>query len=372
MRVKYKQLLGDENTYIKLENDPTGSYKRKLIRSLQTLKKEGKISESQYKYLYPTQESIPRLYCTPKIHKQGLPLRPIVDYTGSILYNLSKSLADILQPLVGLTEHHVKDIQDLVESLKDTVIQDDEVFISHDVVSLFTKTPINEALIVIKQRLDKDTTLCERTNLTSKDIIDLLEMVLMSTYFIFRGTIYKQTFGAAMGSPVSPIVANLYMEHLEQRALDTAPTEYKPRLWKRYVDDILEIVNKDSVSLLTDHLNQVDPTDNIKFTFELEKDGSIPFLDTRISRKPEGSLKFTVYRKPTHTNQYLNFESHHPLHQKLGVVHTLFNRCDTVVSDPKDREDETTTISTALSQCGYPRWTFKRKNKTKHYTINEG
>ena len=131
--------------------------------------------------------------------------------------------------------------------------------------------------------------------------------------------------------------------------------DFNMRKRERYIFNCFILISK-----YIDHNNK----DNIKFTFELEKDGSIPFLDTRISRKPEGSLKFTVYRKPTHTNQYLNFESHHPLHQKLGVVHTLFNRCDTVVSDPKDREDETTTISTALSQCGYPRWTFKRKNKT--------
>ena len=72
--------------------------------------------DNNYKYLNPTQEATPMspgLYCTPKIHTQNLPLRPIVDYTGSILYNLSRSLVD-LQPLVGLTKHHMKDTKDLV------------------------------------------------------------------------------------------------------------------------------------------------------------------------------------------------------------------------------------------------------------------
>ena len=145
---------------------------------------------------------------------------------------------------MGLTEHHVKDTKDLVDSLKDVRIEEDERFISHDVVSLFTKTPIKEALRVIKTRLEDDTSLQDRTNLSVQDVISLLEFVLASTYFVFRGDIYKQTFGAAMGSPVSPIVANLYMEHLEQKALTTAPDSCKPRLWKRYVDDILEIVKK--------------------------------------------------------------------------------------------------------------------------------
>ena len=90
-----------------------------------------------------------------------------------------------------------------------------------------------------------------------------MEFVLTTTYFIFRGQIYRQSFGTAMGSLVSPMVADIYMEFLEQTAIATVPLEYKPRLWKRYVDYILEIVNKDAVEGLTEHLNQVDTTGSI-------------------------------------------------------------------------------------------------------------
>lgn len=166
-----------------------------------------------------------------------------------------------------------------------------------------------------------------------------------------------------MGSPVSPIIANLYMEHLEDTAISSAPVSCKPRLWKRYVDDILEIVKKDAVEQLTSHLNQADETGNIKFTCEIEKDGAIPFLDTKLTRLPNKQIKFTVYRKPTHTNQYLHFESHHPLHQKLGVVNTLLHRCEVVVTDPKDKEEEKKTVKTALAKCGYPPWTLKERKK---------
>ena len=137
--------------------------------------------------------------------------------------------------------------------------------------------------------------------------MQLMKFILTTTYFIFRGTIYKQKFGAAMGSPVSPLTANIFMEWLEQRAIHTAPLDHKPRLWKRYVEDILEIVKKNTAETLTDHLNQVDPTSSIKFTFEEEQDGAIPFLDTLIVRKPDKSIKLLVYRKKTHTDQYLSF-----------------------------------------------------------------
>ena len=83
---------------------------------LTKLKKDGKITEDQYKYLYPTSEATPRLYCTPKIHKANNPLRPIVDYAGSIGYNTSRALADLLGPLVGTTEHHVKNSKELLKN----------------------------------------------------------------------------------------------------------------------------------------------------------------------------------------------------------------------------------------------------------------
>ncbi|XP_072021455.1 uncharacterized protein [Amphiura filiformis] len=102
-----------------------------------------------------------------------------------------------------------------------------------------------------------------------------------------------------MGSPVSPIVANLFMEWLEQEAITTAPLDCKPKLWRRYVDDVLEIINKDSTQKLTDHLNTTGQSGNIKFTYEEEKDGQIPFLDTFLIRKQDGTVKLLVYRKKT-------------------------------------------------------------------------
>ncbi|XP_072030404.1 uncharacterized protein [Amphiura filiformis] len=198
------------------------------------------------------------------------------------------------------------------------MVEEEEIFNSHDVVSLFTNTPIEQSLQVIKSRLENDHTLKDRTLLSVDDVLELLQFVLTTTYFLFRGTIYKQLFGAARRSPVARVVAKLYMEFLEQKAIASAPLTCKPRLWKRYVDDILEIVHKDQVDDLTEHLNQSDPTGNIKFTYEKEQEGKIPFLDTLIVRKPDGSVKLLVYRKVTHTDQYLNFKSHHPSTKNLG------------------------------------------------------
>ena len=145
----------------------------------------------------------------------------------------------------------------------------------------------------------------DRTNLEVADIMDLLQFVCSKTYFVFNGDLYEQCYGTAMGSPLSPILANLYMEHIEQLALDTCPEECKPTMWYRYVDDILEDVPKDQVDNLTQHLNQVDPTNSIKFTVETEKENQLPMLDVLIKKKQDGHVETAVYRKKTHTDQYL-------------------------------------------------------------------
>ena len=89
--------------------------------------------------------------------------------------------------------------------------------------ALFTPVPVDPALNIIKDLLEKDHTLKERTVLAVNDIILLLEFCLKNTYFSFQDQLYEQVEGAAMGSPVSPVVPNLYMEYLEQKALSTAP-----------------------------------------------------------------------------------------------------------------------------------------------------
>ena len=229
-----------------------------------------------------------------------------MDYTGSIGYNTSRALADLLGPLVGTTEHHVKNSKELAEELSSVTLEQGDMFNSHDVVSLFTETPVQETITIIRERLDQDQDLKKRTNLEVDDIMDLTEFIATTTYFSFRGQLFKQKFGAAMGISVSPILANFFMEWLEQQAIATAPIDCKPKLWKRYVDDILQIIERENVEALTDHLNGIDKTNSIKFTHEPEKNAQIPFLDTLITRREDGSIKLLVNRNATHTDQYLH------------------------------------------------------------------
>ena len=241
----------------------------------------------------------PKFYGLPKIHKPDNPLRPIVSSCGSVTYGVAKELAKILKPLVDKSPHHINSTQDFVEQVRHITLAPGECLSSYDVSVLFTSVPIDPALKIIKDLLVKDPILQDRTVIGLDDIILLLEFCLKNTYFSFQGQFFEQVEGAAMGSPVSPIVANLYMEYLEQKALSTAP--HPPRFWCMYVDDTFVIHKDINKQGFLQHINSVDPA--IKYTVEDNKeDGSIPFLDTIVKPEENGSLSITVYRKPTHTD----------------------------------------------------------------------
>ena len=221
--IKKAEDLLEDNTYKKIAEDPTPKQKNKLISILRNIKAEGGLKEEVYKRLYPTGAGSPKFYGLPKIHKAGIPLRPIISSIGTVTYNTAKELARILKPLLGLSNHHIQNTMDFVEQIKEVKLKKEESMVSYDVTALFTSVPIPPVLEIIEDKLNEDKDLPQRTSMNTRHIIRLLEFCLRSTYFVFQGQYYEQTEGAAMGSPLSPIIANIYMEHFETSALETAP-----------------------------------------------------------------------------------------------------------------------------------------------------
>ena len=229
--------------------------------------------------------------------------------------------------------------------------------VSYDVEALFTSVPVESAISIIKKHLEEDKELHQRTAMSVNQITCLLKFCLNITYFTFQGKIYEQVKGAAMGSPLSPIVANLFMEDLETKALATAPST--PKIWKRFVDDTFTIIQKADKDAFLGHINSIDA--NIHFTYEDPKeDGSIPFLDMIIIPDEEGRHNTNVYRKPTHTDQYLHWDSHHAITSKYSVIGTLYHRARTVCSNPDQLQNEEKHLFKSLNKCKYPNWALNR------------
>ena len=213
----------------------------------------------------------------------------------------------------------MKNSTDFASTIASEEIQDHEIMVSFDVESLFTNVPIEGAVQAALQKMENDAGLADRTTLAPVQIADLLDFVLRSTHFQYNGSIYEQRDGAAMGSPVSALIANLYMEIFKEQAIESAPC--KPKIWKRYVGDTFTILDRDRVDVFLQHLNSQQPS--LRFTMEIENNNKIAFLDTSVYREPDGRLTTSVYRKPTHTDQYLAYDSHQPQSVNRGIVKCL-------------------------------------------------
>ena len=121
------------------------------------------------------------------------------------------------------------------------------------------------------------------------------------------------------------------MEDLEEISKFVSP----PIFWKRYVDDICTALPESLIQQFLDDLNSIEQS--IKFTFEVEENEKLAFLDTVITNHKDGSLTTS---KKTRTDKYLSFESHHPIAHKLSVVNTLFSRAEGICTTEKDLENE--------------------------------
>ena len=154
------------------------------------------------------------------------------------------------------------------------------------------------------------------------------------------------------------------MEHFETKALETAP--HPPSLWKRFVDDAFVILDTTYKEEFFQHINAIGK--KIQFTAENTRaDGSLPFLDTLVTSEEDGSLSTSIYRKPTHTNQYLQWDSHHAIGNKYSVINSLLHRAKYICSSQDQLKEELTYIDRALAACKYPSWAIKRmklKNNT--------
>ena len=339
----------ERDTYRPVDKSPFAKIEKDLNNRLLDLKRQNKIDDLIYRKLRSSDGSPPAIRGSIKHHKPGFPLRPIVSSVGFALYNTSKFLSDILSPIQNLNGYSVLNSSQFANEVANMEISDDEVMVSFDVVSLFTAIPVNKACEYIRDKLNNDNTLHLRTSLNTDDIISLLEFILSNNYFVYNNCIYKQIHGCAMGSPVSPIVANLGMEVIKELAISTSSVP--PKVWKRYVDDSFVIIKKDAVSSFHNTLNASDP--KISFTIELENNGQIAFLDTLVSRR-NGVVVIDVYRKPTHTDRYLDFSSHHDKKHKISTASTLLFRASSLPTSHEGKIRETSHVIAALEANGYP------------------
>ena len=193
---------------------------------------------------------------------------------------------------------------------------------SFDVTSLFTCVPLEEVINICLDKLFANTNTVNNLNRTQ--LYKMLSFTLKQNHFLFDGKVYNQVDGVAMGSPLGPVMANIFMCELERKALE----QYNgtlPSLYRRYVDDTFLVFNTRSDMLsFFKWMNKQHPS--ITFTKEEEQDNKLSFLDVLLTRTTDGSIVTSIYRKPTFSGLYMKWDSFVPKSYKKGLVNCLVFR----------------------------------------------
>jgi hypothetical protein len=362
---KMLKLLSDKSKFKELDLDPTIDRLKHLnskVYSLQHRMVNGiraqALDNVVYERIYTAGAKPGVLYGLPKVHKENLPIRPIISAIGTYNYNLAKWLDEIIKPFVDESKYLLKDTFDFVNKVK--LLNNTEVGMgSFDVESLFTNVPLEETIDILISKIFKDKKSTFH-GLKHFQFRDLMIIATQQSHFQFLGKFYDQIDGVAMGSPLGPTLANIFMNHLEEKFVNQVKTTYGVLIWLRYVDDIFilikDLANMDKVLNFINNFHK-----NIKFTYEIEKDFILPFLDVKILRRENVGFIISVYRKKTFTGVYLNWNSLTSRRYKIGLIKCLLNRAWRICSDLKLFHLEVLKVKIILRKNNYPNKVIDRE-----------
>src|SRR5215469_4704573 len=341
---KSYELLNDDSVYKKLTSNPLKTTQSRFNQTLKCLLHNNPNLIKRFLSYMPR---LSYFYGLPKIHKLQIPLRPIISNVNSITYNLAKWLTQILSPVVGkISGSHIKNSVEFVDRIRGVNLCHKSL-VSFDVVSLFTKVPLDLLLPWLREYFE-NTSFQLPINIDS--FLDLIKLCISCSHFSFNNEYFTQISGLSMGSPLSPILSNIFMELFEVKFLPgILPND---SIWLRYVDDVLAILPSDfsAVDALA-YLNDCVP--DIKFTLESESNLGLPFLDVLIMRELNGFPTFKIYRKNTHVDSYVHWFSNHPRKVKRRIIMGFFLRAHKICS-PLFLDEEISYINNVFKKLAYP------------------
>ena len=267
----------------KIDSDPIKSFQGRVQRCL--LKMKNAFDKNTYNQLFPSSSQPGLFFGLAKVHKlkedainvDNLPLRPVISNIETATYQISKYLSTLLSPLAK-NDFTINNTKDFISRIRDKTIESDCVMVSLDVESLFTCVPLDFTINLIFDKVYKESLI--QTKLKRNELKQLLELCTKEMHFSFEGDIYEQVDGVAMGSPLGPVLANIFMVALEDSLVNSLSKEMP--LWFRYVDGTFTFIQKEEITNVIRVLNNFHK--DIIFTHEIEKDNCISFLDVKIKK----------------------------------------------------------------------------------------
>ena len=348
--------LHNPRDYQILQRDPTPDSATFISDFLHKMHQRKEINDHTLDYLLPLNPPrTPEFYLLPKIHKVNIPGRPILSANGCPTERISEFVDYFLQPIVQKSASYIKDTTHfltIINEIKD--LPPNSTLVCLDVTSLYTNIPQNEALDALTRALENNP---DPTRPSTHALVQLTSYVLKLNFFRFNNTIYHQKHGTAMGTRCAPSLANIFMTDLENRIILNAPTDTRPLLWNRFIDDIFSIftIPHSKILAFINFANQFHPT--IKFTYEISQK-SVHFLDTTIRLHPDNTLSSSLYIKPTDNFQYLHMDSCHPFHCKRSIPYSQAIRIRRICSNASDATHHLRKLFTRFLKRGYNKETL--------------
>ena len=350
--------LDNMTHYVMINNDPTYQIAKQTNLIIRDLHDNKLIDRNTFRWATIDLNNVrPHIfYHLPKIHKtlSDPPGRPIVSGTGGPTETLSKLIDHWLIDLIPSLPSYIKDITHMLQIISEWnekfgPFDDNAILVTVDVTSLYTNIPQAEIETAIRHFM----ALHPNPDIPSIPVvIEAARHVLHNNFFNFEGKTYKQISGTAMGTPMAPTVANLFMGLLESQILDQSPIKINIETWKRFIDDIfiLWLGTEQDIDTFVSFLNTFHPT--IKFTAKKARD-QIPFLDILVKIK-NGYLHTDLYTKDTDAHAYLQYTSCHPKHCVNNIPYSQFLRVRRICSEDEDVQRNFDTLTNYFLQRQYP------------------
>ena len=313
---------------------------------------DGKIPKDVSKSIRPRGSRLAHMYGLPKMHKPGVPLRPVLSATGTYNFELAKWLNSVLQPLVN-SQHSVDSAFEFVDLLKDLPVA--STMVSFDVVSLFTNVPLHDTIDVILDRVFTDGESSEYLtdmgiDVSRAELRKLLELATSRMLFTFDGQLYEQIDGVSMGSPLGPLFANFFLGHLESNVFERRE-QYYPVFYVRYVDDTFLLFSvPGDVDMFLKLLNEFHPS--IQFTCEFSVNETIPFIGVNVKMTRAG-FETSVYHKRCDKGIFLHSQSFCDEKYKNNLMKMLCHRAFTLSSNWAGFHEEIERSTKCLRKLGY-------------------
>ena len=285
------------------------------------------------------------------------PFRPIVSSINTYNYHLAKYLCNLLQPYLP-SSYSISDTFSFVQELN-TVDLSNKFMVSFDVASLFTNIPLKESIDLAVSYITEGNA---KLKFSKAELLKMFSIATSQTHFLFNGKVFGHIDGVAMGSPLAPVLANLFLGHHENIWLKNyqGPSNL---FYRRYVDDVFCVFENDNdAELFFDFINSQHPT--IKFTIEKETNKVLAFLDVCIDNNDPSCLKTSTYRKKTFTGLLTNFFSFTSFSYKVGLIRTLVDRAYKINNSLLSFNNDVKKLTHNFKKNQFPEYLINRLVKT--------